>query len=68
MTATQQTYGNFLLYKIITINDNVLDKIINILNSDEVMKGYTYSGRFKIGHRQLSSLRLSSSFNQLRPC
>ena len=39
--------------------DNLdLDKIINILNSKEVMKGYTYSGRFTIGHRQLSSLRI----------
>ena len=61
-------FGGSLLM-LVPKQDNLdLDKIINILNSDEVMKGYTYSGRFKIGHRQLSSLRLSSSFNQLRPC
>jgi len=51
-------FGGSLLM-LLPKQDNLdLDKIINILNSKEVMKGYTYSGRFKIGHRQLSSLRI----------
>lgn len=30
-----------------------LDKILNYLNSDQFKENYMYSGRFKIGHRQL---------------
>lgn len=32
-----------------------LKKVVNYLNSDTFKKNFTYSGRFKIGHRQLSN-------------
>jgi hypothetical protein len=34
--------------------DDILDRTITHLNSDEFKKIFTYSNRFKIGHRQLS--------------
>ena len=37
-------------------NNNInLENIINYLNSDEFKKNFMYSGRFKIGHNQLSN-------------
>lgn len=33
-----------------------IDKIVKILNNEETKKNYMYANRFKIGHRQLSSL------------
>jgi hypothetical protein len=30
-------------------------KVVRHLNSDDFKSNYTYSGRFKIGHRQLSN-------------
>ena len=35
-----------------------LDKIVNILNSNNIKNNYIYSGRFKIGHRQLCSVMI----------
>ena len=32
-----------------------LDKVIEFINSEQFKKNYMYSGRFKIGHKQLSS-------------
>jgi hypothetical protein len=32
-----------------------LDSIINFLNSNEFKDNFIFSGRFKIGHRQLSN-------------
>ena len=36
-------------------NDYDLTIILSYLNSNEFKKNFIYSGRFKIGHRQLSN-------------
>jgi adenine-specific DNA-methyltransferase len=38
-----------------------LDTVVSYLNSDAFQVQYTYSARFKIGHKQLSCVRLPSS-------
>lgn len=51
-----QYFGGSLLC-LIPKNDKVdLDKVIKILNSDEFQKDYKYSGRFKIGQKQVCSI------------
>ena len=37
-----------------------LEKIVDYLNSDTFKSNYMYSGRFKIGHRQLSNSYISN--------
>lgn len=37
-----------------------LEKIQNMFNSESFRKKYTYSGRFKIGHKELSNVNLSN--------
>ena len=32
-----------------------LKKVVSYLNSEKFKKNFTYAGRFKIGHRQLSN-------------
>ena len=49
-------FGGSLLMLLPKNNDINLDKIVGILNSDTIKNNYIYSGRWKIGHRQLSSL------------
>ena len=51
-------FGGSLLLLLPKKEDLDLDKIVNILNSKKFKENYTYSGRFKIGHRQLSSVRI----------
>ena len=49
--------GNLIMMKPKANKDKNLDimaAVINYLNSVEFMTKFTYSGRFKIGHRQLS--------------
>ena len=46
-------FGGALLIMIPKKNVNI-EKVIEFLNSDEFKKNYIYSGRFKIGHKQLS--------------
>jgi adenine-specific DNA-methyltransferase len=38
-----------------------LEKIVEFLNKIETRRDYTYSGRFKMGHRQLCHIKLSMS-------
>ena len=40
-----------------------LDKIIHIINDEKTKINYLYSGRYKIGHRQLSSLLIPKSLS-----
>jgi len=56
--GTVTHFGGKLLC-LIPKNDIDIDSIINYLNSNEFKKEYTYAGRFKIGHRQLSLALLS---------
>jgi adenine-specific DNA-methyltransferase len=50
-----QYFGGSLLCLIPKEIDENLDVIINYLNSDLFQLDYTYSGRFKIGHKQIST-------------
>ena len=45
-------FGGGLLM-LIPKGDIELGKVVDYLNSRDFKKNYTYSGRFKIGHRQL---------------
>jgi adenine-specific DNA-methyltransferase len=38
---------------------DVMKKTVAFLNSAEFQKDYIYSGRFKIGHKQISNVRLA---------
>lgn len=49
-------FGGSLLMLLPKEEDLDLDKIVKILNNEETKKNYMYANRFKIGHRQLSSL------------
>ena len=50
-----QYFGGGLLI-MIPVNDKInLERVCDYLNSEEFKKNYKYSGRFKIGHRQLSN-------------
>jgi adenine-specific DNA-methyltransferase len=48
-----QLFGGKLLCLIPKSLNTDLDKVVDFLNSDVFKKNYTYSNRFKIGHRQL---------------
>ena len=39
-----------------------LHKIVEYLNSDEFKKSFLFSGRFKIGHRQISNSYISNNY------
>ena len=39
-----------------------LNNILNYLNSDEFKKNFIFSGRFKLGHRQLSNSYISNKY------
>lgn len=47
-------FGGSLLMLIPKENIN-LDKIINYINSDTFKNNFMFSGRFKLGHRQISN-------------
>ena len=47
-------FGGKLLIMIPKTNTINLNNVINYLNSLEFKKHYTFSNRFKIGHKQLS--------------
>ena len=49
-----QYFGGALLM-LLPKEDIDLKKVVNYLNSESFKKNFTYSGRFKIGHRQLSN-------------
>lgn len=51
-------FGGNLLIMIPKNPNQDLDKTINYLNSDKFKKNYLYSGRFKIGQRQLACSNL----------
>lgn len=48
-------FGGTLLCLIPKNNNIDLVRIVDHLNSDEFQKNYIYSGRFKIGHKQISN-------------
>ena len=54
-----QYFGGSLLCLVpkenVHISDSEMQKIVNHLNSPAFQKDYTYSGRFKIGHKQIST-------------
>jgi adenine-specific DNA-methyltransferase len=57
--------GNLIMLKPKVSNLN-LNKILEYLNGDEFKQNFMYSGRFKIGHRQLSNsyFNFSDIFNK----
>lgn len=57
---TVKYFGGGLII-MIPKKDIDLKKMVEYLNSDEFKKNYTYSGRFKIGHKQLSNSLFQSS-------
>jgi hypothetical protein len=61
-SGTVQHFGGALLCLIPkkTITGPELAKIVAFLNTKEVQKDYMYSGRFKIGHKQVSNIILPS--------
>lgn len=57
--GTVQYFGGGLLMLIPKknfLNKGLLDKVVQYLNSDEFKSNYMFSGRFKIGHRQLCNI------------
>lgn len=55
-------FGGSLLCLIPKKDKNIkLDLFINYLNSDEFKKNFMFSGRFKIGHRQISNSYIPQS-------
>jgi len=61
-SGTVQHFGGALLCLIPkkTMTGPELAKIVAFLNTKEVQKDYMYSGRFKIGHKQVSNIILPS--------
>jgi adenine-specific DNA-methyltransferase len=55
--GTVQYFGGSLLCMIPRTENVGLDRIVAVLNSAETRQNYTYSGRFKIGHKQLCNVR-----------
>jgi adenine-specific DNA-methyltransferase len=56
---TVQYFGGGLLMLIPKnkyFNKDLLDKVVQYLNSNEFKSNYMFSGRFKIGHRQLCNI------------
>jgi adenine-specific DNA-methyltransferase len=56
--GTVQYFGGTLLC-LIPKKHTDLQKIVELLNSAEFRKDYLYSGRFKIGHKQISNVIVS---------
>lgn len=58
--GTVQKFGGALLCLIpkTAMSQSQLDQVVKYLNSDEWKKDYIFSGRFKIGHKQLSNVLL----------
>ncbi len=57
--GTVQYFGGGLLMLIPKnkyFNKDLLDKVVQYLNSNEFKSNYMFSGRFKIGHRQLCNI------------
>jgi adenine-specific DNA-methyltransferase len=54
-----QYFGGALLCMIPKKPDVDLPKVVGFLNKIETRRDYTYSGRFKMGHRQLCHIKLS---------
>lgn len=44
-----------------SVSNSHLEKIVEYLNSSDFQKEYVYAGRFKIGHKQISNVRLPRS-------
>jgi adenine-specific DNA-methyltransferase len=60
--GTVQPFGGALLCLIPKENNNHnqnIDSIVQFLNSEGFRKDYIFSGRFKIGHKQLSNVLIS---------
>ena len=55
--------GNLIL--LIPKKDLDLNLLVEYLNSDELKKNYMYSGRFKIGHKQVSNILFNFSNHQV---
>jgi adenine-specific DNA-methyltransferase len=57
-----QNFGGSLLCLIPkeSMTDVELKKIVSYLNSKELQKDYMYSGRFKIGHKQVCNIIVPS--------
>lgn len=51
--STVQLFGGNLLLMIPKSDEVDLEEVVNFLNSSIFKKNYTYSNRFKIGHKQL---------------
>ena len=54
-------FGGGLIILIPKIDMN-LDKIVSYINSDEFIKKFVFSGRFKIGHRQISNSNIPKKY------
>lgn len=61
-SGTVQHFGGALLCLIpkAAMTEQELAKIVAFLNTKEIQKDYIYSGRFKIGHKQVSNVILPS--------
>ena len=60
--GTVQYFGGALLCIVPKIGTEYpLQKVVDFLNNEETKRDYTYSGRYKIGHRQLSYIKLAST-------
>jgi adenine-specific DNA-methyltransferase len=57
-----QYFGGALLCLIpkVICSDKELKKVVDFLNTKELQKNYMYSGRFKIGHKQVCNITLPS--------
>jgi len=55
-----QYFGGALLCLIpkVVCSDDELKKVVDFLNTKELQKNYMYSGRFKIGHKQVCNITL----------
>jgi adenine-specific DNA-methyltransferase len=57
--GTVQYFGGGLLCLVPKEPTTDLGRVIEFLNKIETRKDYTYAGRFKIGHKQVSHIKLS---------
>ena len=55
-----QYFGGSLLCLVPKTDNMSLDNIVKYINSDSFKKEYMYAGRFKIGHKQISSAVLTN--------
>jgi adenine-specific DNA-methyltransferase len=56
--GTVQYFGGSLLCMVPKEEGIDLDRVVRILNDPETKNNYMYSGRFKIGHKQLSNIHI----------